>query len=423
MPPKFKSDETAKSIPQKVVGWLFREHNLSLRFTEWLRLLSATLIVRNRQLSQDFFNALSKKITSSFADPKLNDLKKDLILYNALSYIAFAAPQEGQVISIKGIDYSIQKIALTSGWVSSTYYAYGLKAITDTNAQSILIFQGTTTPADHGFLAGLLADTRPVGAVGTQLYARGQEQIQNWINREHQRTQKRILCTGQSLGGAMSLHAHIHQPDAVDFFIVNPPTLTNREKEIYEKNRAQLSDDNTRTLTVVSHINDPVLNLGSLYLPEGTKMYRHGENNENRIIAHAKAPDCSQDAQELHFETHDNSKRATSYAWKIIKTFLSVAVLILHVIALPIRITIKIVELATQSSLSDKSGTQNNVQSSGESSEADDMNRPKPGTQYTAADELLATPPENGAPSLQFFPPSVPSMPKLANERASHPQP
>lgn len=408
--PEFNPDKTAISIPQKVVGWLFREHNLYLGFLEWLQLLSATLIVRNRQFSQDSFNALSEKIASSSADPDLSDLKKDLILYNALSYLAYAAPQEGQIISIKGIDYSIQKIALTSGWVSSTYYAYGLKPVTDKNAQSILIFQGTTTPADHGFLAGALADTRPVGAVGTQLYARGQEQIQNWINTEYQQTQKRVLCTGQSLGGALSLHAHIHQPDAVDFFIVNPPTLTNREKEIYEKNSAHFPDDNTRTLTVVSHLNDPVLSLGSLYLPEGTKIYRHGDKNENGLIAHAKAPDCSQDAPELHFETYDNSKRVKSYAWKIIKAFLFVAVLILHVIALPVRIAIKIVEIVTQSNHSNNPEMPNNAHSSGEPFGADDINRPKPRSQYAAADGLLATPPEHGAPSLQFFLPlQVPS--------------
>lgn len=418
--PEFNSNKTALSIPQKVVGWLFREHNLSLGFLEWLQLLSATLIVRNRQFSQDFFDALSEKITSSSADPYLSDLKKDLILYNALSYLAYAAPQEGQIISIKGIDYSIQKIALTSGWVSSTYYAYGLKAVTDKNAQSILIFQGTTSPADHGFLAGILADTRPVGAVGTQLYARGQEQIQNWINTEYQQTQKRVLCTGQSLGGAMSLHAHIHQPDAVDFFIVNPAALTNREKEIYEKNSVQLPDESTRILTVVSHLNDPVLGLGSLYLPEGTKIYRHGDKNENGLIAHAKTPDCSQDAPELHFAAYDNSKRERSYAWKIIKVFLFVAVLILHVIAWPVRIAVKIVELLTQSHRSNNSERPDNVQSSGESFRADDINRPKPRSQYAAADELLAIPPEHGAPSLQFFPArqesSEQSVPKLVIE-------
>lgn len=332
-----------------MVGWLFREEDLSLGFLEWMKLLSATLIVRNRQFSQDFFDALATKIASSFVDPDLSQIKKDLILYNALSYIAFADPQEGQVLQIKGIDYTIEKIALTSGWVSSTYYAYGLKAVTDKTAQSFLIFQGTTTPADHGFLAGVMADTRPVGSVGTQLYARGQDTIQHWINDEYQRTQKRVMCTGQSLGGAMALHTYIHQPNAVDYFIVNPPALTNREKRIYKKTSPRQADENTSVMTVASHANDPVLSLGSLYLPKGTKIYRHGKKNENKLIAHAKAPDCSKDAAELFCVDHNNSKQARSYSWKIIKAFLFIATLILHVIALPIRLAIQVTRVIISS--------------------------------------------------------------------------
>lgn len=239
------SNKSQASISQKMVRWLFREEDLSLGLFEWVKLLSATMIIRNRKFSQDFFDALSKKISTSFSDPQLSDLKKDLVLYNALSYLAFADPQEGQAIVIKGVNYEIQKIPVTSGWLSSTYYAYCLKALNNKDAQSILIFQGTTTPSDHGFLAGILADTRPVGAIGTQLYARGQEAIQKCIEDEYKRTNKRVMCTGQSLGGAMSLHDYIHQPDIVDYFIINPPGLTSREKEIYEKNILAIRPDNS----------------------------------------------------------------------------------------------------------------------------------------------------------------------------------
>lgn len=376
-------NQAIESTPKKVVAWLFREHDLSLGFLDWVNILLATLIVRNRQFSQAFFDALSEKIALSFADPDLSDLKKDLILYSALSYIAFADPQEGQVISIKGIDYAIERIALTSGWLSSTYYAYGLKAVTANNAQSFLIFQGTTTPADHGFLAGILADTRPVGSVGTQLYERGQEQLQTWIDAESKRTEKPVMCTGQSLGGAMSLHAYIHQPDAVDYFIMNPPALTRREKEIYEhQNSKQLHDKSARKSTVVSHINDPVLGLGSLYLPPATRIYRHGDKNENRYVAHAKAPDCRKEAPELEFLEHDNHQRVKSYAWKIIKVVLFVAVLILHLIALPIRIMIKIIEILTTSKHLDKLETVDKHGGATKPYEMEEGIHSQPGIQY-----------------------------------------
>jgi hypothetical protein len=133
---------------------------LDLSFSEWLQLLSAPIIANHRTFSQSFFDELANKIsTSSSSDRQLSEFKKDIVLYNALSYIAFSGPQEGQSIIIKGIPYSIEKIPLTSRWLSSTYYAYGLKATTDKMAQSFMIFHGSTTPSDHRFLAGLLADT------------------------------------------------------------------------------------------------------------------------------------------------------------------------------------------------------------------------------------------------------------------------
>lgn len=393
---EFKSDTAKKTVSQKMISWLFREDDLSLGFSEWMNILSATLIIRNRQFSRDFFDALASKIASSYIDPDLSDLKKDFILYNALSYIPFADPQDGQILTIKGIDYAIEKIALTSGWLSSTYYAYGLKAIIDKQAQSLILFQGTTSPADHGFLAGIMADTRPVGSIGSQLYARGQEKLQLWICGEYQRTQKRVLCTGQSLGGAMSLHAHIHQPNAVDYFAVNPPTLTHREQRIYKKtNPGHLVDENTRVLTVISHINDPVFSLGSHYLPKSTKIYRHGKKDENMIMTHAKAPDCGKDAPELHWEEHDNSKQIKSYFWKIIKPFLFVAILILHAIALPVRIAIEIARVLILSlSRNKKPPTPDTPQNSCDFDEK--------GVHGDLAKFRLDTRPENSAP-LHFF--------------------
>jgi hypothetical protein len=323
------------TVPERMVNWLFRDtENLSLSFSEWLTLLRATIVIRNREFSENFFNALAEKIRTASTDTELTDFKKDLIIYNALSFIAFADPQDNQKITIKGIEYTIERIPLTSGWLSSTYYAYGLRS-TDPDAQSFLIFQGTTTPSDHGFLAGILADTRPHGAVGTQLYSRGQAILQDWVRAEHERTGRRVMCTGQSLGGAMSLHTHIHQPDQVDYFVINPAALTSREQRIYEKNPS-IQSRADRTLTVISHVSDPVLALGSLYLPPDTTVYQHGNSDENPIIAHARAPDVRSGAREL-----PSIDRKTSWAWKLIKPVLFFIASLLFIIALPFRLMVK----------------------------------------------------------------------------------
>jgi hypothetical protein len=68
--------------------------------------------------------------------------------------------------------------------------------------------------------------TRPIGAIDTQLYARGQEILQKWIQDELKKTGKPVMCNGQSLGGAMALHAHIHRPEFVDYLVMNPSGLS-----------------------------------------------------------------------------------------------------------------------------------------------------------------------------------------------------
>ncbi len=322
---------------EKVVDWLFREGDLTLSWSESLSLFSAMMIINSPKLQREFFNALANKITAAYADESLDPVAKDSILYNALSYLTYANPQEDQTIHIKGIKYGIEKIALTSGWISAPYYAYGLKALDNTQAPSYLIFQGTTVPTDHGFLAGVLADTCPFGAIGAQLYTRGQARLQAWIQKEHDRTHQRVICTGQSLGGAMSMHAHIHQPDLVDFFSVNPPSLTRREQKIYEKNRTQ-PDLSGRMLSVLSHVNDPVYALGSRYFPPGTTIYKHGEASENSILAHAKAADCRKTFFQAQQEPH-----TPAYGWKIMKFFLFLLAIVLLIIAWPIRLLIKAV--------------------------------------------------------------------------------
>ena len=254
--------------------------------------------------------------------------------------------QDTQRLEINGIQYFIEKIKLTSGWFSAPYYAYGLRTHAYDDHVSYLIFPGTTTPSDNGFLAGLLADTYPWGAIGTQLYKRGQQKIQQWINSEYQRTNRRVMCVGQSLGGAMSIHAHIHQPSKVDFFVVNPPSLTDREKLIYEDASNyphNCCDDNSRTLKVVSHINDPVWALGDGYFPHGTQVFRYGNQNEHSLGAHARTADCHAQTVEPQFVNYENDSSIRHRAWTILKPILYIVVILLHVIAWPIRAVIQII--------------------------------------------------------------------------------
>ncbi|WP_419420436.1 hypothetical protein ACNVED_03810 [Legionella sp. D16C41] len=320
------------TIPQKMVKWLFHDtDSLSFRFGGWIKLLWAMIFKASSSFTVQFFNALKEKIAATFGDKTLSAAKKEIICYNALSYLAFAHPQEGSQLDINGITYTIHKIKLTSGWFSSPYYAYGLTS----KASSILIFPGTTVPSDRGFIAGILGDTMPGGAVGTFLYSRGKKQIQSWINSEYQRTGRPVICTGQSLGGAMSMHCHVHQPTKVDFYVFNPPTLTSREARIYERNKSISSDKSERTLKVITHHSDPVFRMGSYYLPPGTKIFRHGSKNENSLTAHAKAPNFKNHTPEIPdtFVDYERQQLKTRI-WKLQKVCLFMGALLCQMICL-----------------------------------------------------------------------------------------
>ena len=344
MSPSLADDLTTqvpRSAPQRILSWLFREDKLSLSVIEWVQLISATIFISNRTFLDEFFMVIKDKIEAAFKHSTLSSFKKELILYNGLSYLAYSEPKEGQTIEIGGILYTIQKIPLTSGWLSGAYCAYGLKDMSLQLAQSILLFKGTTFPTDSGFLAGILADTRPHGAVGAQLYSRGQGAIQAWINSEYDRTGKPVICAGQSLGGAMSLHAHIHQPDKVDFFAINPPSLTTREQQIYQAHAKNIALESSRSLKVTCHVNDPVFGLGSQYLPLGTKIFKHGRVDDHFLMAHAKAAHCDLDAKEPAYDDHVEPIKKNRL-WKILKLPLFVVVIALHVLALPVRLSIQV---------------------------------------------------------------------------------
>jgi len=344
------SAKKSKSIGEKMVRWLFREHDsFPFSFLESLQLLSAVVFIPNSALFDDLFKQLSLKIELSSNDTSLSDEAKEMIIYNALCYLAFSDPKENATLKIDGVNYAIEKIQLTSGWLSGPYYAYGLKATDESRLPdgscppSIIIFKGSTFPTDGGFLAGYLADTRPHGTVGAQLYSRGQERLQSWINTEYERTKKTVICTGQSLGGAMSLHCHIHQPNKVDFFAINPPSLTSREKRIYNNSVNQLmsktaTTEPSRLLKVLSHRNDWVFPIGSNYFPNGTMISRHGQKKDDIKFAHVRAAD-PQFLQE--FKPHDN-KIKRNVLWKILKPLPFLVVLLLHAIALPFRFVIKL---------------------------------------------------------------------------------
>lgn len=109
----------------------------------------------------------------------------------------------------KLIDYIVERIEMTPSWMGSPLVAYGLHAL-DSSAPPLLLFKGTTYPADEGASLSLLTDLNLFGSVGSYAFAIGKATIQQWLE-QHTATQKAIVY-GKSLGGAQAWRSALYFP-------------------------------------------------------------------------------------------------------------------------------------------------------------------------------------------------------------------
>ena len=85
-------------------------------------------------------------------------------------------------------------------------FAYGLEPINHKDAESQLIFMGTTYPAGQGFVPQVKTDLKGFETVGKTLYQCGHQRILAWLL--HQKGNVHVC--GISLGGSLSLLLAIH---------------------------------------------------------------------------------------------------------------------------------------------------------------------------------------------------------------------
>ena len=250
-------------------------------------LITALFINKNKYLLREFQVRLQQEMHKI---PLLtNETNEQLSakIDNILSFIAYTEPTNGACIYIptlideafENIRYTIQRINLTSDYLSAPYPCYGLiPPLSHSNVPARIIFLGTTFPTAKGFVQTLMADTAPGGGVGHFLYMQGGSDLKAWINEQFEKTKQAIHCCGQSLGGAMCIQTYIHQPNKVEFTAINPPFLTNAERRaLNESSIAQ--KDWTRKNQIFSHVQDPIGRIGH-WFPPNTDVYIYGTEND-----------------------------------------------------------------------------------------------------------------------------------------------
>ena len=86
---------------------------------------------------------------------------------------------------------------------SDQFYAYGLKP-ENPDYKSMLLYKGTTYPADSGYWTTLMADLFPFTDIGAPILWFGREHVSAWAEKQI----TGIDVMGKSLGGALSLMSH-----------------------------------------------------------------------------------------------------------------------------------------------------------------------------------------------------------------------
>lgn len=194
----------------------------------WSELLSwpifkAVFLQRDHALLKELRLAFQQGFDHLFLQLKDQQLTKEqheqvqLYLSNCLSLLPYAdlSPYESFRIPQytnrhwELVDYEVKPIELTKMQGiehrllqdSDRVFAYGLEPITHPDAQSHLIFMGTTYPAGQGFAQQIKTDFKGFETVGMALYERGRQGLKDWLTAQ----KNKVHVCGVSLGGSLSL--------------------------------------------------------------------------------------------------------------------------------------------------------------------------------------------------------------------------
>lgn len=180
---------------------------------------------------RDEIQSIFKRIVKS--KPPLN-LHLYAFTNRLLTIYPYLDPEEGERIVIPGVTsigqlqentYIVQKIEVTSIPFTSPIVAYGLTPVKE-GVDPILVFKGTTFPADSGFILSLMADTAPLHSVGSLIIEHPSKALIAWLGGK-----KNVHAVGQSLGGALAQHAARLFPDQIEFVTaINAPRFMSYDK-------------------------------------------------------------------------------------------------------------------------------------------------------------------------------------------------
>ena len=240
--PEYKgSSPLAKTVIEKLLEGVGTVNGAALAKTLLFGKNKKPLLAELRSHFQIIFDALFENIQN-----ESQDFWAEGLIGHLLSYYTFFDPPSGSKLSVpvcldgkwQKIEYEVEKIPLTPSWMGSPMVAFGLTAF---NGPPLLLFKGTSYPADEGFGLQVLSDTNPGASVGGYAFAMAKQTLRKWLKEKG--TKARLF--GVSLGGALVQHTVARMPEYIESaFAYCPPRLMHYElrqwNRLYKQNPTAL---------------------------------------------------------------------------------------------------------------------------------------------------------------------------------------
>lgn len=189
------------------------------------KLLISVMSTRNQELLDEARTLIQQLLLDVHAhllqEKNTNNIfHLEAIVGELLSLYPFLHPPENEVLQVpirsssgqwEQVAYTVNPIRLTDATLGSPMTAYGLVA---EDAPPLLLFKGTTYPADKGFALSLLTDLNPMQSVGGLAHRFAENSLIGWLKKNTQSQKARVF--GKSLGGSLSLLTAIKWPEYIE---------------------------------------------------------------------------------------------------------------------------------------------------------------------------------------------------------------
>lgn len=210
----------------------------------------------------------------------------DMMTTGTLCYLPFAEPNDGHQFKIPVKDQNghfhrepmkVTRVNMSPG-IEGPYYALNLQPVDPKNqhAQEHMLFMGTNPlPTASGFSVTVHADTITGNSIGENFVEASSDRLEKMINEKFKSNIKNLLlnhrdqfvrddgtldkqklwlaarvkCTGQSLGGSISLQMLVKFPHMVEISAFEPPFLLEKHKTEMERNLTDAHDNFNRMVS------------------------------------------------------------------------------------------------------------------------------------------------------------------------------